>query len=500
MTRARTILMFAGHHPRCHAMKGTAVLKTARPAAILFVFSASAALAAPTEREVTDLLTAEGIEVTWSDAATDEDMLVVAELALTSDGSVLEATSAAFLSGPGGALLRAELSGATLRAAGEAQTTGRVTARRLQTDDARALGALLRRAEGATRCTRDDPTNRAEIMAEGTTFSAARSLLPTEAVGPERVTVDTLEAALAFGNGDAPCAGFDVLSARGLEALAIDRSTASLDSFEITRSRGADTDFRLALDGFAAASDAGTELMTLGALSGRLALDAAATENLAQIDAVEMGPHLWDMLLAGDAPQAQLTLDMTGLDLPIGMLLPPSLRARADIAPQDRISGAFSFEMASGDNALTLEQQIDLSGLARSDALIDLRTGGSSGNMERMLEGEAQLEFLTGLRLVEAALSFEDDGLNAIVTALAGQSIPDMLADQRDTVVASIPGPLRGGVGVPLDAIIEWSADLFERGGGMRMTPERPVGLFDVAMTSMTRPDDLGSVLGLEVE
>ena len=120
--------------------------------------------------------------------------------------------------------------------------------------------------------------------------------------------------------------------------------------------------------------------------------------------------------------------------------------------------------------------------------------------MERMLEGEAQLEFLTGLRLVEAALSFEDDGLNAIFEALAGQSIPDMLAAQRDTVVASIPGPLRGGVGAPLDNIIEWSTDLFERGGGMRMTPERPVGLFDVAMTSMTRPDDLGEVLGLAVE
>lgn len=481
-------------------MKGTAVLNTAHPAAILLMVSASAAVAAPTEREVTDLLGAAGIEVTWSDAATDADTLVVAELAITSDDSVLEATSAAFTAGSSGNLLRAELSGATLRSDGDDQTTGRVTARRLQTDDMRALGALLRRADGAERCTRESPITRSEITAEGAVFSAARSLLPTEAVGPERITVDTLAATLEFDNRGEPCAGFDVLAARGLEALAIDRSTASLDSFEITRSRGADTDFRLALDGFAAASDAGTELMTLGALSGRLALDAAATEELAQIDAVEIGPHLWDMVLAGDAPQAQLTLDMTGLDLPIGTLLPPSLRARANISQQDRISGEFSLQMESGDNAIMLEQQIDLSGLARSDARIDLRTGGSSGNMERMLEGEAQLEFLTGLRLVEAALSFEDDGLNAIVTALAGQSIPDMLADQRDTVVASIPGPLRGGVGVPLDAIIEWSADLFERGGGMRMTPERPVGLFDVAMTSMTRPDDLGSVLGLEVE
>lgn len=481
-------------------MKGAAVLKPARPAAILLLLSTTAAVAAPTESEVTDLLATDGIEVTWSDAATDEDTLVVAQLEITSQGSVLEATSAAFIPGPDGDHLRAELSGATLRADGDAQTTGRVTARRLHTDDMRALGALLRRADGAARCGRDTPVTRTEITAEGATFSAARSLLPTEAVGPERITVDTLQAGLEFGDAGEPCAGFDVLSAQELEALAIDRSTATLDSFEVTRSRGADTDFRLALDGLTAARDDGTELMALGALSGRLALDAEATTELAQIDAVAIGPHLRDMFLAGDAPQAQLMLEMTGLDLPIGALLPASLRARAGIEQQDRINGEVLLELTSGDDAITLEHRIDLAGLARADALLDLRTGGSSGNMERMLEGEAQLEFLTGLRLVEAALSFEDDGLNAIVEALAGQSIPDMLAAQRDTVVASIPGPLRGGVGAPLDNIIEWSTDLFERGGGMRMTPERPVGLFDVAMTSMTRPDDLGEVLGLAVE
>lgn len=481
-------------------------MRSVSHAAILLALSTSAGIAAPSESDIRDLFAQAGQEVSWADSATDEDMRAVAELSIAGNGVVLVASSASFFEGANGAPLRAELTGATLRAAADTETTGRLTARQLAADDASALSALVHRAAGAERCEGDDAAAHLEIDARDVTFSAARSLLPAQAPGPERIEVDTLRATLRFGDGDGACAGFDAVQAQGVTSRAIDRSSAALDRLELSRSAGSETDFRLAAEGFSAQSAEGEALMAVDRLSGQLTLDAEATADLGQFELLASAQPLRDMFLSGDIPGAGIALELAGLDLPVGALLPPSMRLRAGLAQDDRITGDVGLQIDTGDDTISLDHRLDMTGLAQFGARVELRTAasgrdGGGSEMTRMLDGDAaQLEFLTGLRLVAAELSFEDDGLDAIVAALAGRSIPEILAERRDAIAANIPGPLRGGVSGPLDGIIDWTSEIVARGGGMRMAPERPVGLFDIAMTSMTAPDELGAVLGLELE
>lgn len=465
-----------------------------------------AAQAAPQPEEVAQLLGGDGRDVTWQSATQVETTLQLSGFALQAGDLVLRAQSAEFSQvGASEGLMQATLHGGTIASVQPFENGGRIELRRADAPDARVLtGISALRAAGidceAPPAALPGAGLPMTLQLEGVALGATRAMLP-QGLTPERLTGAGMEMQLVVNPAAPACARATQLGIMDLELVSADGSRAAASGLELSRSAGDDVNVSASLRDLAAQDAAGRRLMEAGHISVSADVSAAALPALQQgLTAGDPLALLDTLFLDPDAPDTRVTLDMEGVYLPVGMLLPEEIRTRAGFDPADELSGDVMLDADIASGRMTLMQRVALQGLMYTSGRLELRTDAEGGSraFNAILGGDAPLGGLTALQLAAFDFAFEDDGLGRIVETATGRAVPQHLSARSDAIAAGVPGPLRAGVATVLENIADWSGQAMTGGAEVQLSPQSPVGMAQIGLTLLRNPDALGEVLGLQ--
>lgn len=196
-----------------------------------------------------------------------------------------------------------------------------------------------------------------------------------------------------------------------------------------------------------------------------------------------------DALLDGEAllgaGDADLSLAVSGIEIPAGELLPGHLLEKIRIGKDTRFDGRVSLGMALEGSRLRYGHDVDLTGLASSSASLELDLG----------QGNTFEDGLTGVMMagsfVSGSFSHRDFGLASVIEAATGREMGDLLQQ----AVEVVPGPAR--LTAP---VASWLTEALTGQGQVHAEPSNPVGLMQVGMTAAMAPANLVSLLELEVQ
>lgn len=196
-----------------------------------------------------------------------------------------------------------------------------------------------------------------------------------------------------------------------------------------------------------------------------------------------------DALLDGEAllgaGDADLSLAVSGIEIPAGELLPGHLLEKIRIGKDTRFDGRVSLGMALEGSRLRYGHDVDLTGLASSSASLELDLG----------QGNTFEDGLTGVMMagsfVSGSFSHRDFGLASVIEAATGREMGDLLQQ----AVEVVPGPAR--LTAP---VASWLTEALTGQGQVHAEPTNPVGLMQVGMMAAMAPANLVSLLELEVQ
>lgn len=195
-----------------------------------------------------------------------------------------------------------------------------------------------------------------------------------------------------------------------------------------------------------------------------------------------------DKLLDGEAllgaGDADLSLAVSGIEIPAGDLLPGHLLEKIRIGKDARFDGRVLLGMAVDGSRLRYGHDVDLTGLAASTASLELDLG----------QGNTFEDGLTGVMMagsfVSGSFSHRDFGLASVIEAATGREMGDLLQQAAEAV----PGPAR--LTAP---VVSWLTHALTGQGQVHAEPSNPVGLMQVGMMAAMAPANLVSLLEIEV-
>lgn len=300
----------------------------------------------------------------------------------------------------------------------------------------------------------------------------------------EELSISSLEMGFTWTEED--CGAFDYLRMRALssETPEGDKMTVAGAMATLETSEEGQVQLGLTMTDAAFTSAAAESITRAGNLRMTAAMPEAWLAEGTDKDSVDWSdPAAALVALAGN--DASFGLEITGLELPMGDLMPKHVLDKLKLGKGSQYGGQMTFNLASSEGKLALGHDIRMAGLANSAANIEVEVDPRSVASQASM---GVLGIASAANLVSASFSHKDLGLNSAVQAATGMDLGELVRESA----AGIPGPASATA-----PIIDWLAVALTTEGNVEAAPAQPVPLMQIGMTLAMAPKSLVNILNL---
>lgn len=324
------------------------------------------------------------------------------------------------------------------------------------------------------------------IEAQGIRLSAPSLGHQAGMKADEELSISSLEMGFTWTEDD--CGSFDYLRMRSLSSETPEGDSMTIAAFKASLEPGAagQVRFDLSLSDAAFTSAAADTVARAKDVRFVAAMPMAWLAEDAAEGGVEWGdPTAALMALAGS--NAELGIEVAGLELPMGELMPGHVLDRLQLDKDSRYGGSVNVTLEASEGRLSFGHDLRLAGLANSAASIAVAADPQA------LAAQASMGVLgiaSAVNLISATFSHEDLGLNETMKAATGRDL--------DTVIREAAGriPAPSAAKAP---IIDWLASALTSEGRVEARPAHPVPLVQIGMSLAMAPGSLVNILNLSV-
>jgi hypothetical protein len=349
------------------------------------------------------------------------------------------------------------------------EKAGRITFATLETSDAEGLSDLT----FFQTCNELQTGPVIDLVAEKPAFIASSNLLPP-GLTAERTTADKIF--LKFRRGPS-C--IDLVEARATTLVHVTPNSATATVLEMSfvsrepLTAGGQAGL-LTIDG-ASAFDANRQrLASLGRLSLELDFDGASVRALDRIHQSAKDETPARFLAALAQGDGAFLLSASEIFLPVGHLLPDRERMEVGLPADFTLIGDLAMDIVSPADRLRLTLS------SRFEGLTDL-------SLELLMTlPRSSVDFMQDTRIESVDVRVVDSGLGSLVETLSGHDVAELVP----AVLARLPAAIGKPVG-------DWLLLALTSQAEVKVDPERPVGIGEIAMMGLTNPPGLAALLNI---
>lgn len=325
---------------------------------------------------------------------------------------------------------------------------------------------------------------RARIEASGIRIAAPSIGSQAGMRGTEELSISTLE--LGLGWMEDGCTSFDFLHMRSLLSETPEGDSMKIGGISATLDPAGEGHRRLDLSVSDAAFRAKAGEGETGVRDIRLRLELpeavlAGAGGAGGVDWSDAASSIGTLLRSN----ASLSLALTGLELPVGELLPLPVLDKLKLDRSSRYGGAVSLNLKAAEGGLSYAHDVRLSGLANSAAGLEIEFDPKALAAQGAM---GLLGLASAANLVSASLSHEDLGLGDAVLAATGRDLDTIIRE----AVGRLPAP------APAKApIADWLAATFTGSGAAEARPTHPVPFMQIGMSIAMAPGSLVNILNI---
>lgn len=195
-------------------------------------------------------------------------------------------------------------------------------------------------------------------------------------------------------------------------------------------------------------------------------------------------------------------VSFSGLDISVPDFLPDYMIDAMGLGTTDRLSGDLFLQGSLVDGKVVSQGSAQIPGITTAAVEFQFQLPST---LEVTLPGFIADRLplpgeLLDMKIEKLAVSYQDDGIGAIISALSGQSPAEMINDRLELVHARVASKLPPFISEKLTGARETVVSLLKSGGSITIEPPEPETVMALAMHSMMNPSLIIERLGIVID
>jgi hypothetical protein len=326
----------------------------------------------------------------------------------------------------------------------------------------------------------DGITETSKMHAENVTFWSDLDMASGVRGSDELSRVAVIDADVILGD---QCSEIINAKVSNIAARGVGGSTGYIEEAQWQSNPGLDKSIRAQVHGFRALSATGQDLVSVSKA------DISLTASTVVADMFTSGSL--KSAFVNELQNGAIDVNITGLSADLSQIIPAAREGGFDVPAGHRLDGDLLLRTTGGANT-TITANSLMEGFG--NFYLQLVT-----TMDPATNADGGLvDFAHGMKISYGELSVQDRGFDALITSATGATVAQNIDDTLEKLTAKLPAIASKSAGPIFDEISSWVDHAFKVGSRVTLTPQEPVSLLDVGMSSMGGTARLADRLGLQ--